>query len=253
MAEDQAIQNQRNAINEGSKTVRNTYLSYLAVTVYIWIAIESITHTQLLIPEDKLPLPVLGIGLPVVDFFFIAPILLLLMHTYFMIHITQFALLLDQHRCQKNRLSPTWKSELDPAIFTGFFLAEEGERGFAGWLRDAFVLVSFWCVVPIIICRIQLKFLPYHHSFITLLHQGLLLLSIVLSLLFYCRIKPLQQKMKFKNWFWGFATIFFRVTKKNFLERWWKGVTNLLILIFCASFIILAPLFSLTVLKQRGQ
>jgi hypothetical protein len=81
MAEDPAIQNQRNSINEGSKTVRNTYLSYLAVTVYIWIAIESITHKQLLFPDDKLQLLVLDIGLPVVDFFFIAPIVLLIMHT----------------------------------------------------------------------------------------------------------------------------------------------------------------------------
>ena len=247
MAEDPAIQNQRNSINEGSKTLRNTYLSYLAVTAYILVAIEGISHTQLLIPEDKLALPVLGIGLPVVDFFFIAPILLLLMHTYFMIHVTQFAQLLDHHRKQEG-LSETWRQELDPSIFGGFFLNKDGKGDFAGWLRDVFVLVSFWCVVPIVLCRIQLKFLPYHHSFITPLHQELLVLSILLAIYFFFRVKPMQREMSFFFWILDFISIFFRVTWKNFPFRWIKGLWNLYILAYFILFIFLMPYFSLTVL-----
>jgi hypothetical protein len=223
MAEDQAIQNQR-------------------------IAIESITHTQLLIPDDRLQLPVLDIGLPVVDFFFIAPILLLLMHTYFMIHVTQFAILLNEHRKQSG-LSGAWRQEIDPSIFTGFFLREDGEWGLVEWLRDVFILISFWCVVPIVLCRIQLKFLPYHHENFTDIHKGCVLISLVLATLFYCKIKPMQRNMGFIPWAFEFITVFFKVTWKNFTLKWLKGTTHLLILSFSVFTILSISLFSWDVLS----
>jgi hypothetical protein len=64
-------------VQENSKTVRNTYISYLAVAAYIWLTIESITHRHLLIPDERLALSVIGLKLPVVGFFGIAGAILL--------------------------------------------------------------------------------------------------------------------------------------------------------------------------------
>jgi hypothetical protein len=98
MAEDQKLNfsDLEEKIKEDSKTLRNSYISYLSLAAFVWMIVESITHRQLLIPSESIQLPIFGLGIPVTTFFSIAPVVLLLFYSYFLIHTIRLATALNQ-------------------------------------------------------------------------------------------------------------------------------------------------------------
>ncbi|MFQ5673310.1 MAG: hypothetical protein ACE5G9_09455, partial [Nitrospinales bacterium] len=96
-------------LRENSKTVRNTYITYLLLALFIWLTVEGVTHEQLLNPEIRISLPVIGVSLPVVGFFVVAPVLLFLFHLYFLLHVTQYAGQLAHAREQFEGKVKDWK------------------------------------------------------------------------------------------------------------------------------------------------
>ena len=79
----------RESAETAARHVRNLYVSFLLVSVYLAIAVGSTTHEQLL-RKSALELPVFKVGLPLLGFYGAVPILFLLLHFHLLL---QFYLL----------------------------------------------------------------------------------------------------------------------------------------------------------------
>src|SRR5271166_4236309 len=66
------------------------WLSYLFVLFYLAVAAGAVTHADLFF-EKPVKLPFLGVELPLVAFFFLAPILFLVVHAYALVHLKMLA------------------------------------------------------------------------------------------------------------------------------------------------------------------
>lgn len=248
MSENSALNNHLEAVTENSKTVRNIYLSYLGFATFIWMTTESVTHLQLLVPEERLPLPVLGIKLSVVGFFWVAPILLFLFHIYFALHVWKLAELLHKVRMETKGKLRDLQDKIPGSMFVWIFLESPRRGGLVSMLMSVFVFLSFWCVVPIVLLRCQWQFLPYHHATINFLIQILLILSLVLSGFFYLKVMRIKPSKSF----------FYCFNKDGSLDYWNYFITDFrkfkyLIfkygsILFSLLFVVLIPFFSTTVL-----
>ncbi|MFQ5482866.1 MAG: hypothetical protein ACE5ER_08910, partial [Nitrospinaceae bacterium] len=178
---------------ENSKIVRNAFISYLAVAVFIWITVESVTHRQLLIPTERLTLPVINVQIPVVGFFWVVPLFLLLFHLFFVLHVLKFAELLKKIR-DENESGDAWKHQLHGNLFTWVFFAKRTGNPFSMQLARLLIVVSFWLVGPVILLRTQIVFLPYHAAALTFLHRLLFSGSIFLNVYFCAQIYSLQHQ-----------------------------------------------------------
>lgn len=245
----ETLKNHLETVKENSKTVRNIYLSFLGFATYIWLTAESVTHLQLLIPTEGLSLPIVGIKLGVVGFFWVAPILLFLFHIYFALHVWQLAELLHKVRMETQGKVKDLQDQISGSMFVWVFLESHRKGGLVSMLMNVFVFFSFWCVVPIVLLRCQWQFLPYHHETINHLLQGLLILSLVLSSFFYIKVASLKPRKlilhcftedgKFENYWTAFKTDCLK--SAYFLFRYGS-------LGFFALFVVLMPVFSTTVL-----
>src|SRR6516162_2815651 len=75
----------RKAVEDAATVSTSLWISYLFLLFYIAIAVGAVTHLDLLL-ENPVKLPFLGIELPLVAFFFLVPLLFLIMHAYTLVH-----------------------------------------------------------------------------------------------------------------------------------------------------------------------
>ena len=74
------------SLNDSATRVSTIWISFLIFGLYLVIAAGTVTHRQLLL-EDPVKLPVLNIDLPLVGFFFLAPILFVVFHAYVLLQV----------------------------------------------------------------------------------------------------------------------------------------------------------------------
>ena len=227
------LDKQEEKIKEDGKTLRNSYVTYLLVAAFIWMVVESITHRQLLIPNERVPLPIFGLETPVVTFFILAPLVLMVFHGYFLIHTVQFAKLLQKNRKDMTGYAEGWRNQVHGSLFAWYLLEPKDIKWPVLILNLIFVRLSFWSLVPIILLRCQWKFLPYHNPTVTLLHQICLVLSLTLAWYFYHETHQYREQQEPKG---QAGKIIFKT-----------GALSVFSL--AVAFTILIGLFSLTVLK----
>ncbi|MGH6937266.1 MAG: hypothetical protein ACRED2_14065 [Methylocella sp.] len=80
----------RKAVVDAASVGEGIWLSYLFVLLYIAIAAGGVTHKDLLL-ENAVKMPFLGVELPLVAFFFLAPILFIVSHGYTLVHFVMLA------------------------------------------------------------------------------------------------------------------------------------------------------------------
>ena len=74
------------SLNDSATRVSALWISFLIFGLYLVIAAGTVTHRQLFL-EDPVKLPDLNIDLPLVGFFFLAPILFVIFHTYVLLQV----------------------------------------------------------------------------------------------------------------------------------------------------------------------
>ncbi len=84
----------RKSIEDSAAVSGGLWLSYLFVMFYLGIAASAVTHVDLFV-RNPVKLPFLNIELPLLAFFFLAPLLFLIVHAYTLVNL---ALLADRIR-----------------------------------------------------------------------------------------------------------------------------------------------------------
>jgi hypothetical protein len=76
----------KKAVEDAASVSGALWFSYLFVLFYFAIAAGAVTHADLFF-ENPVKLPLLGVDLPLLAFFFLAPILFVIIHAYILVHL----------------------------------------------------------------------------------------------------------------------------------------------------------------------
>jgi Pentapeptide repeats (8 copies) len=160
------LETARKAVEDTALIGGGLWLSYLFVLFYLGIAAGAVTHADLLL-QAPVKLPFLNIELPLLAFFFLAPLLLLLAHAYTLVHLVLLARRVAQFNAIEG-LSEASRRRLPSNIFVQFLGAPDEDRYDAfGLLLGAILWVTL-VVAPIALyLLLEIQFLPYHSRWIT--------------------------------------------------------------------------------------
>ncbi len=100
------LQNLLDAVDDAANTSFTLWVSYLFALFYLLIAVGSVTHRDLLL-ESPIKLPFLSVELPLVGFFWLGPVLFVIVHAYVLLHLVLLASKVGAFREQLQKQSPT--------------------------------------------------------------------------------------------------------------------------------------------------
>ena len=76
----------RASLDDTAKHISTLFITFLLASVYVAIAVGS-TNDEQLLRESDLPLPLLGVGLPIKSFYTVVPVASVLMHLHLLLYI----------------------------------------------------------------------------------------------------------------------------------------------------------------------
>jgi uncharacterized protein YjbI with pentapeptide repeats len=186
----------KQAVDDAASVGGALWLSYLFVLFYLAVATGAVTHADLFF-ENPVKLPFLNIELPLLAFFFIAPILFLVVHAYTLVHLVMLTdkakryhqALYDQigdKNCLSEKESKKRKlirdglrRQLPSNIFVQFLVGSSDRRKSTfGWLLRAVAWITLVVAPVSLLLLMQVQFLPFHSRFITWTHRIVLLLDL---------------------------------------------------------------------------
>jgi Pentapeptide repeats (8 copies) len=185
----------KKAVDDAASVSGGLWLSYLFVLFYLAVAAGAVTHTDLFF-EKAVKLPFLGIELPLVAFFFMAPILFVIVHTYTLVHLVmltdkakRYHQALDtqikdangaeaeQRKATRDKL----RRQLPSNIFIQFLAGPSDLRESAfGRLLLEIARITLVIAPVLLLLTIQIQFLPYHSWFVAWTQRIALMVDIAL-------------------------------------------------------------------------
>ena len=198
----------KKAVDSAASVGGGLWLSYLFVLFYLAVAAGAVTHADLFF-EKPVKLPFLNIELPLLAFFFVAPLLFLVVHAYVLVHLTLLSERVQRFRQtlygkigpeegvskaeqdRRARIRDGLRRQLPSNIFVQLLarpeerklVQHEGEKG-SDRAFHALMHVVTWSTVVVapvlLLLLIQLQFLPFHDPFITWVHRLALLVDLAL-------------------------------------------------------------------------
>ena len=144
----------KKAVEDAASVGGGLWLSYLFVLFYFAVAAGAVTHDDLFF-EKPVKLPFLGIDLPLLAFFFLAPILFVIVHAYTLVHLVMLTdkakryhqalhqIGEDDAEVDECAASATASGQLPSNIFVQFLAGPpEMREGPFGWLLRAIAWID---------------------------------------------------------------------------------------------------------------
>ena len=184
----------QDSIDETAKIARTSLLFFLVVALYLLIIVGTTTDLMLL-RDEIVALPLMEVGVPVVTFYIVAPPIFLLLHSNLLFRLSQLAKTIKQWEANSN--SKGQEDDHDSLVFPVDFarLLLDGKPRWTlyGGFYSIIVLlpvVTQIVLLPIVVLLVlQMSFLAYQNSFITLWHQLIVTADLVLLFLFVCFVR----------------------------------------------------------------
>ena len=85
-AQSEDIGEARKALESATSIARGLWFTFLSLAAYLVIAVGSVTHRDLFL-ETPVRLPLLNVDLPLVTFFWVAPMMFLVIHAYLLLNL----------------------------------------------------------------------------------------------------------------------------------------------------------------------
>jgi uncharacterized protein YjbI with pentapeptide repeats len=168
------------SLNDSATRVSTIWVSFLIFSLYLLTAATTVTHRQLFLAEP-LKLPVLNIDLPLRGFFFLVPILFVILHVYVLLQVLLLARTAAVYNTAVERadLRPeenaALRQRLANTLFAQIFAGSPREReGWLGWLLKAMAWITLAIAPVLILLVFQFMFLPYHSHLVTWMHRLLI-------------------------------------------------------------------------------
>jgi len=166
----------------------NTFIGILAACVYCWLAIATTTDVRLITNSASSPLPILGTEIPIVGFFWAAPLILLGGHLYIHLYLQR----LWQGYARLPAVFPDGMA-LDQKAYPWLLssLVQFNLRRLRGRQRlstcfdHMLCVILAWWVVPFTLALFWLRYLPRHDWVGTVWHIILIAAAAAASHLTY--------------------------------------------------------------------
>jgi uncharacterized protein YjbI with pentapeptide repeats len=148
-----------------SATAGRTLLTLLAGCLYVWITLGTTTDAALIANSSTSPLPIVATELPIVGFFWLAPLMLCSIFLYLLLSLQRLwetladlpAYLPDGKTA--DRTADTW-------FFSGMLQANfqrlRQDRPILTLIENALSRLLIWGAVPLTIAAVWLRYLPRH-------------------------------------------------------------------------------------------
>jgi len=233
----------KKAVDDAAAVGGGLWLSYLFVLFYLAVAAGAVTHTDLFL-EKPVKLPFLNIELPLLAFFFLAPILFLIVHAYTLVHLVMLTAKTKRfhqalHDPERNVTAATRENlqwQLPSNIFIQFLAGPEDlrEKAFGRALRTI-AWITLVITPVLLLLMMQIQFLPYHNSFITWTQRTALLADLVLLWWLWRKVLSGRetdgQRRAWGHWVWvaaglalSLAAALFSGAVATFPGEWQKRV-----------------------------
>src|SRR5262249_19488504 len=161
--------------------------------LYLAIAFGSVTHLDLFL-EKPTKLPLLNVDLPLVGFFVLAPIVLLIFHFYVFLQLAGLAskakdyntLLVTDAPVASYRQYIRQRLDVFPILQ---FLAGPRDRrtGFNGFSLRLIAWITLVATPVLILLQGQVTFLPYHRAWIVWLQRAIVFIDLIVIWYFWIR------------------------------------------------------------------
>jgi uncharacterized protein YjbI with pentapeptide repeats len=166
----------------------NTFIGVLAACVYCWLAIGTTTDVRLITNSASSPLPVLGTEIPIVGFFWAAPLILLGAHLYIHLYLqrlwqgyARLPAVFSDGMALDQKAYPWLLSSL-----VQFNLRRlRGRQRLSTCFDHMLCVILAWWVVPFTLALFWLRYLPRHDWVGTVWHILLITAAAAASHLTY--------------------------------------------------------------------
>ena len=157
---------EREAIASAADVSGGLWLSYLAVLVYLLIAVGSVTHWDML-RTSSVKLPLIDVELPLVGFCWLGPLLFLVIHAYTLLHYRLLAHKSRSFALALNSADEEAKSLLLLQLPINAFVqmmagADDARQGLTGFLLRSITWISLAIGPLMLLVFFELRFVPYH-------------------------------------------------------------------------------------------
>ena len=206
------------SVNETARIARTSLLFFLVVALYLLIIVGTTTDLMLLRGEI-VALPLMEVGVPVVTFYIVAPLIFLLLHSNLLLRLSQLAKTIKQWQANSNskEQEDDHSSLVFPLDFALLLL-----YGKPRWALYAVVVTQIYILPIIVLLALQMSFLAYQSSGITFWHQLIVTTDLVLLFLFVCFVIGTREGRK----------VDCSYVLKMLFQRWGTVLSASLVLIF---------------------
>ncbi len=175
-------------VNNISESARKLFLAVLAACLYSWLAIATTKDVSLITNRDSSPLPIIQTSIPIVGFYWVAPLLLLCVYFYFHFYLQKLweelgslPAILPDGRPLHAKIDPWLLNDLVRAHLPKLNI----NRPFLSYLQLWISVLLAWWVVPITMFLFWERYLPRQERTGTTFHVALLVVSLTAALCLY--------------------------------------------------------------------
>ncbi len=229
-------------VNDSARHVRNFYITFLLLALYVSVIVWSTTD-EMLLRISPVTLPLLNIELPIKGFYTFAPYLLLLAHFNLLLQL--YLLSVKLHRLNDTvgalpdrPLRAHFESRLFPFPF-----AQMLSTNHHGWLGQLLLTIMVWILIlvlpPVVLVLLQLGFLPFHDAAILFWQRIAIVMDLVLLWGLWPMIRGTDNRLR--SWYgqasetvWLIRRIFGRPARvgKPFVEACILSVMTVALVVF---------------------
>lgn len=167
--------------DETSKAAQNLFLTLLLVCVYSWLTISTTIDVKLVTNSVSSPLPIIGASIPIVTFYVVSPLILVVLYIHFNIYLqrlwealAELPAVFPDGRLLDRRISP-WL--LTGLVRANLRLLGDSSLPLLGLQLLTSMLLAWW-LVPLTLFLLWLRYLSAHDMSVTSLHVLLLSISV---------------------------------------------------------------------------
>ncbi len=161
----------REILDASAKKNNNLLIFFLTFGLYISISTLGTTDAALLLPKQGFKMPLIDFELDLLNFFRLAPLLLLLLHINLLFGHHKH---LEKLHTYKNKIDI---NSIDPSLYGFAFLM--GNHGFSGRIINFILWILLYILPLLVFLLIYIRFADYHDGSITLLHLSIIILDLI--------------------------------------------------------------------------
>jgi uncharacterized protein YjbI with pentapeptide repeats len=184
------------SVKEISDSAQKVFLAMLVGCIYCWLTLATTSDAQLLTNSASSPLPIVQTPMPILYFFFVAPLVLLGAYGYLLLYLqrlwdglAELPAVFPDGRTLHQR-APSW---LLTGLVNTYMVQLRAKRPPFMHVQTRLAVFLAWGMVPVTLGLFWVRYLPSHHHRGTTVQLVLLALALAWGLLCYVQARATLQ------------------------------------------------------------